>query len=65
MWCPKRGEKLMNKSEILAGLKDLVEDRESFIEPDDPDSIFVQDKAVLQAAIRVIRRYAPEKEAKS
>jgi DNA-directed RNA polymerase subunit RPC12/RpoP len=34
-----KGEKLMNKSEILAGLKDLVEDRESFIEPDDPDSI--------------------------
>lgn len=46
----------MDKSEIIEGLKDLVKDRESFIKPDEPDSVFVHDKAVLQAAIDVVNR---------
>ena len=41
----------MDKSKIIAGLEDLIEDRESFIEPDEPNSQFVYDKAILQAAV--------------
>ncbi|HBD86245.1 MAG TPA: hypothetical protein DC001_02320 [Clostridiales bacterium] len=50
----------MDKSKIIAGLEDLIEDRESFIEPDEPNSQFVYDKAILQAAVDLIRRAAPE-----
>ena len=50
----------MKKSEIIAGLEDLIKDSESFIDPDaDPDEPFVHDKAVLQAAVDFIRCATP------
>lgn len=56
----------MEKSEIIAGLKDLIHDRESFITPENDkfygeENPFRHDKAVLQAAIdELTRRTAPE-----
>lgn len=61
----------MEKSEIIAGLKDLIHDRESFITPGNDkfygeDNPFRHDKAVLQAAIdELTRRTAPENKALS
>lgn len=56
--------KIMGTSEIIAGLKDLIEDRESFIEHDaDHDDIFVHDKKILEAAIKkltIIPRNKPQ-----
>lgn len=41
----------MELDEIISGLRDLVLDAESKIQPDDPESIFLYDKSVLEAAI--------------
>lgn len=42
-------------TEIIDGLKDLVKDRESFIEGDpDHDEVFLYDKKVLEGAIRIL-----------
>lgn len=53
----------METSEIIAGLKDLIHDRESFITPDNDkfygeENPFRHDKAVLQAAIDELTRRA-------
>lgn len=40
----------MTLKEIIDGLNELILDRESFIEKDDPDSIFVHDAEVLREA---------------
>jgi hypothetical protein len=50
--------KLMKTAEIIAGLKDLISDRESFIEGEaDHDNVFIRDKAVLQAAIEKLQKF--------
>jgi hypothetical protein len=46
----------MTIDEILAGLRDLVHDRESFFRADGDDEIFRHDAAVLQTAIKLIER---------
>lgn len=48
-------EEGMERLTIIDGLKDLIKDRESFITKDEPDSIFAQDKQVLEAAIGTIQ----------
>jgi hypothetical protein len=48
----------MKTAEIIAGLKDLISDRESFIEGEaDHDNVFIRDKAVLQAAIEKLQKF--------
>lgn len=47
----------MTDNEIIAGLKDLIKDRESFIDKEDKsdkDNIFIRDKEVLEKAIVVL-----------
>jgi hypothetical protein len=47
----------MTKTEIIEGLKSLIEEAEAYIMPDDPeDSIFREDKQVLEEAIKIIRK---------
>lgn len=48
----------MNHLEIIAGLKDLAKDRESFFkhEPCEDDEIFRRDSEVLQAAAAAIEK---------
>ena len=41
--------------EIIDGLNELILDRESFIEKDDPDSIFVHDAEVLREAVKILQ----------
>ncbi|CAB1247089.1 protein of unknown function [Ruminococcaceae bacterium BL-4] len=41
----------METPEIIDGLKDLIKDRNSFIDQNEPDNIFEHDKEVLKAAI--------------
>ena len=43
----------MEKAEVIAGLKDLINDRESFIMEE--DDIFAHDKKVLEEAINLIK----------
>ncbi|CAB1240004.1 protein of unknown function [Ruminococcaceae bacterium BL-4] len=52
----------MKVREIIDGLKDLIKDRESFIDQDEPDNVFGHDKDVLNAAIDALSA-APENEA--
>lgn len=44
----------MTVKEVIDGLTELISDRESFIEKDDPDSIFAHDAEVLREAIKLI-----------
>ena len=47
----------MTKTEIVEGLKTLIKEAESHIMPDEPeDSIFREDKQVLEEAIKIIRK---------
>lgn len=41
----------MEIPEIIDGLKDLIKDRESFIDQNEPDNVFEHDKEILKAAI--------------
>ena len=41
----------MEISEIIDGLKDLIKDRNSFIDQNEPDNVFEHDKEILKAAI--------------
>ena len=47
---------MMETPEIVTGLRDLVKDRESFICADEPDSVFVHDKDVLNAAADALEK---------
>lgn len=51
-----------DKQKVIDGLKDLIRDRESFITADDPDSIFVHDKLILEEAIKTIEENQPHLE---
>lgn len=47
----------MTDEQIIAGLKDLIKDRESFINKEDKldkDNVFIRDKEVLEKAIVVL-----------
>ena len=44
----------MTKKKIIQGLQDLIVDRESFIT--EKNSIFAQDKQVLEGAIKLIQK---------
>lgn len=45
----------MSNKEVIEGLRDLIKDRESFIQGDmDHDSIFEHDAQVLREAVRLI-----------
>ncbi len=47
----------MSKSEVISGLKELIDDRLSFVTPDDykdEDNIFLQDAKVLREAIKLL-----------
>ena len=44
----------MDKKEVIEQLKDLVKDRESFVDEKDPDCMFRYDKKVLEEAIKII-----------
>ena len=48
----------MTEEEIINGLQDLILDRESFITEE--DSIFIQDKKVLEEAIELIQKQQEE-----
>lgn len=41
---------------IINGLKDLIRDRESFINDNDKDNIFAKDKQVLEGAIELLEK---------
>ncbi|UZT82660.1 hypothetical protein [Caproicibacterium sp. BJN0003] len=41
----------METPEIIDGLKDLIKDRNSFIDQNEPDNVFEHDKEILKAAI--------------
>ena len=41
----------MTKAQIIAGLLDLIEDRKSFVDPNKPESMFLNDIEVLTAAL--------------
>lgn len=52
----------MKIEEIISSLLDQIDDRESLIPPDDPDSIFKHDAEALREAVKILR--AVEKEEK-
>ena len=43
-------------SEIIDSLEDQAQDRDSFVEKEDPDCIFRHDAAALRAAVKLLRR---------
>ena len=45
----------MTKEQVITQLKSLIEDRESFIDSNDKDSIFKQDKEALECAIKILK----------
>lgn len=46
----------MKKSKIVAGLQDIIRDRESFIEGDtEHDEVFLYDIKVLQSAVKRLK----------
>ena len=45
----------MTLREIIDGLNELILDRESFIEKDDPDSIFAHDAELLREAVKILQ----------
>lgn len=49
----------MEIPEIIDGLKDLIKDRDSFIDQNEPDNMFEHDKEILKAAIDALSA-APE-----
>lgn len=49
-------EQQLTKEEILAGLRDLAEERRTWFREDGDDQEFRRDYAVLTAAIAIIRR---------
>ena len=46
----------MKIEEIISSLRDQIDDRESLIPPDDPESIFRHDAEALREAIKIIER---------
>lgn len=48
----------MTYDEVVSSLTELISDRESFIEKDDPDSIFVHDAEALREALRLLAELA-------
>ena len=44
----------METPEIIDGLKDLIKDRNSFIDQNEPDNVFEHDKEILKAAINAL-----------
>lgn len=52
----------MKIEEIISSLRDQIDDRESLIPPDDPDSIFKHDAEALREAVEILR--AVEREEK-
>ena len=48
--------------EIIKQLEDLKKDRESFLDKEEPDSVFQQDIDALDAAIEIIKRFTDGKE---
>lgn len=48
----------MTLKEIIDGLNELILDRESFIEKDDPDSIFAHDAELLREAVKILQALA-------
>jgi hypothetical protein len=46
----------MKIEEIISSLRDQIDDRESLIPPDDPDSIFKHDAEALREAVRLIEQ---------
>lgn len=49
----------MGKEKIISGLKDLIIDRESFINDNDKENIFAKDKKILEAAVKLIENSIP------
>ena len=46
----------MKKSKIIAGLRDLIRDRKSFVEGDaDHDAVFLYDIKVLKSAVKHLK----------
>lgn len=50
----------MTLKEIIDGLNELILDRESFIEKDDPDSIFAHDAEVLRETVKILQTVESE-----
>ena len=44
----------MDRAQVMAGLMDLIQDRKSFIDPKETDSIFLHDIEVLEGALALI-----------
>lgn len=49
----------MDKEKIISGLKDLIIDRESFINDNDKENIFAKDKNILEEAVKLIENSIP------
>ncbi len=45
----------MTLKEIIDGMNELILDRESFIEKDDPNSIFAHDAELLREAVKILQ----------
>ena len=59
MGCPGCHYDKENIQEVIKGLEDLIDDRLSFVAPDDykdEDNIFLKDVRVLKEAIEIIKR---------
>lgn len=59
MGCPGCHYDKENIQEVIKGLEDLIDDRLSFVAPDDykdEDNIFLKDVRVLREAIEIIKR---------
>lgn len=50
----------MKIEEIISSLLDQIDDRESLIPPDDPDSIFKHDAEALREAVKILRAVETE-----
>lgn len=51
----------MEKAKLIQGLKELIEDRQCFVDETDPERVFKEDIEYLQEAIRIIEE-APEEQ---
>lgn len=59
MGCPGCHYDKQNIEEVIKGLEDLIDDRLSFVAPDDykdEENIFLKDVKVLREAIEIIKR---------
>lgn len=50
----------MNTRDAIAQLKDIIRDRETFLDKDEPDSVFQEDIDALKIAIATLEKQMPK-----